>query len=960
MANVQLIIDGQIADTYPGQDIVPSISYSISDINDIEKRTSPTTKTIKIPATGRNRRIFGYPDDPTVTGFKGQKVSVIGVVRESGTDVLTGIVNLKTHQRTNKESYYEITIIGNSAEWIETMSANSLRSLGNAGQHYKTQAVIEASYAGDLEYAYGLINEGYKGHQLTVSSIEDDGNGKCLCMIDGTNRRFRIADVISLPLDNYMNGFRFDNPAYNTWHQIDSIVTVDGINIAVKLKTRYAGNSSGVLRLGANKIQVEDMTMLINVEKLFTRMFNAAGYRVQSDFIASDYFKSLFMLPGSEFRTEAECEAQRVKVGLTADVSDSGVISYRIPLNNIIEGNWSNWDTTLNKYQGGAGWKVRFKAKIRIKGTEGYRANVRFATSPVTNNYAGEVTTTIMELTTLYQELNQEGVYRMESGDCVEVYINMPTMGGVAGDLAIEAEGTEVECILEPDIIQGSLITPYQFLPDQKQINFLKGIRHLFNLYFLTDVNKKVVYVEPRDTFYLRDKIVDWTGKMDISLQVTLEELGSDMAKVLVFRYKEDGDDWGISEYNRKTGDVYSSHKVTLNNRFSGNDEKAIENPFFAATIMGTYDSAGLTKTLLPKIWQQPEEGDIYPDAKKEYLPRILSYAGMRDCKAGEGWKFIGSNKTELPYFFSYDQDSANDKSLLFKPQAGLPDLYSKYYENYIRTLNDGRKITCYMKLTPQDIQQIVTIDPSETLIKDFRSMFYLKNGGGAFPCRLESINDYASGANKPTKVVLVTESDNIFDQTTVFVNEMTFTNDTIAQWNNYANVAMECWANSWAACRGALSAGFTGQSLNYGAGAQISAGKYRIQRAFLFFDTSNIPDTATITEVYLDIYKISGDANQEIAVCAGLQNNITTSNNFQSFGSSFGESTPGNLGLRRIYLNDSGRTWISKTGWTKFCLRNVAFDLMNVAPPSYYSPFIIYLVNSPEQYRNKLVVKYI
>lgn len=956
MSKVQLIIGGEVADVYPGVDIVPAVSFSISDINDIEKRTSPTTKTIKLPATPRNRRIFGFPDDPTVTSFKGQKVSTIGVVRESGNDILTGLVNLKSVQRTSKEQYFEITIIGNSAEWIETMAAASLRDLGNYGYHYKTQAAIEASYAGTLPYAYGLINEGFKGGQMVVTSVEDDGNGKCLMLYDGTTSDHDLRDnVYAAGVFIPFYGLKFDNSAYNTVHYVTGLQQG-----GILTNSPFMGNSAGVLRRNPD-LRVEDMSLLINAEKLLTKMFNTAGYRIQSDFIDSNYFKSLFILPGAEKWTDEYCEARRVKVGINNAYTATGA-THTIQFDNVIEGNAAWWDTINHRHTNYYGHKVRFKVQVRIKGDEPHQANIAFSINTYPSGMGGiGVKTNYIDLSSDYQLLTQEGVLRLQNLEHVSIIVGVSALpGGIYGGITISPDDTFVECIVEPDVIKGSYIEPYQMLPDEKQINLLKGLRHLFNLFFMTDVNKKVVYIEPRDTFYLRDKTVDWSAKMDVSQPVTIEELGSDLSKVLVFRYKEDGDDWGILQDNKKTGAKYSSHSVTIDNRFSGKDEKVVENPFFAPTLMDTYDSAGLEISMLPKIWQEPEAGDIYATVNKEYLPRILCFAGLRDCKAGESWRFEGVTKTEFPFFYSYDADSVNDNSLLFKPQAGIPDLFSKYYANYIRTLNESRKVTCYMMLTAKDIQPIVTIDPTETLVQDFRSLFYLKNGGGVFPCRLETITDYAAGAAKPTKVSFITDSDNIFDQLTPFVSQMEFTNDTLAIGNAYANVVIVKYAPTWSGCRDAAYGSALSQSMAYGGGAFKST-SFQVERIFLFFDTSNIPNGATITEVYLDIYKIGGDYSQELTLFAGLQSNIVTSGNFGAFGSvAFGESLPGAAGIRRIVLNEAGRGSVNKSGWTKFCLRNTAFDVFNVPPPAYYQTFKTYLLNSPDTYRNKLTVKYI
>jgi len=58
MVNYTLIIDDQIADI-SDKEMQVAISYSISEASNIEERTNPTTKTITLPGTKRNCKIFG-------------------------------------------------------------------------------------------------------------------------------------------------------------------------------------------------------------------------------------------------------------------------------------------------------------------------------------------------------------------------------------------------------------------------------------------------------------------------------------------------------------------------------------------------------------------------------------------------------------------------------------------------------------------------------------------------------------------------------------------------------------------------------------------------------------------------------------------------------------------------------------------------------------------------------------
>ena len=963
MGKVQLIIDNQIADVYSQNDLVTAITYSISDINDIEKRGNATSKTIKIPATARNKKIFKHADDISVTSFKGQKSEMIGIIRESGTDVLVGLTNLKTFQQNGVDSYFEITIVGNCGEWLEYMSNNNLRAFSTNGFHYKTSSYISASLAGTYEYAYALINNGWIGGQVMINSIEDDGNGRCKCIIDGTNQQYGLRKNIIAA--TWVNGLKFDNVSYNKKHYV-----ISEAYDHIILQTMYMGDSSGIIRNTSEDVLVEHRSLVINVEKIITQMFKNAGYKVSSTFLSSAFFKKLFILPGKETQVAGFDEFYKVGTGLTANYSVGSIYNAMVdvPLNEVKSGNSGVFNTTTHKFTAPCAMFLNIKASLYVMGTDQYPAYIRF----VVNNSPGlaadltnKVRSPIELSETEWKSMEQEAELRLQSGDTVSVQVIVTAMDGVPGSITINKDNTLVEFLPTNKIIKGSPVFPYELLPEIKQLDFLKAIRHLFNLYFFTDVNMKTVYIEPRDTFYKRDKFIDLSAKLDLSESVMYEELGADVPKTLTFRYKEDSSDWGIAQLDIATGTKYSSRSETVLNKFSPREEKVIENNLFAPVLMDHFPGIGITGSYLPKIWGEPQDGDTYPEVLEEFTPRILYFAGVRDCKAGESWKFEGATQSTIPLFCSNDIDTVNDASLLFDSSGTSPDLFFKHYANYLKTLNEGRKITAYMKINSHDVQALVVPDNSGTIIKDFRSLVYFRNKGTVIPCRLESINDYSAGMNRSTKVILVTDVDNISQQVSPLIPSMSFTNNA-STWggNVHSHVSIYKFSSTWSDCRNSNNGSGVTQTTGGVAGSTGSLGTFQCRRLFLAFDTSLLPNAATIVEAYLDIYKLDGDISQELMVFEGTQGipaGFLSTSDYNNFGTvPFGESSPGGAGLRRISLNASGIAIINKTGWTQFCLREKYYDVGNIQPPAnFLNPFNSYLIGAPEAYLNKLTVKY-
>lgn len=140
----------------------------------------------------------------------------------------------------------------------------------------------------------------------------------------------------------------------------------------------------------------------------------------------------------------------------------------------------------------------------------------------------------------------------------------------------------------------------------------------------------------------------------------------------------------------------------------------------------------------------------------------------------------------------------------------------------------------------------------------------------------------------------------------------------------------------------------------------------YYIDRAFLYFDTSGLPDGATITDAVLGLYCSSYAEPDEgyatIHIVEGVQDdpynngdysdhlNKTTSGGSHSYPPVSGEYT-------EIVLNATGRGWINKTGTTKFCLR-LSGDI-NASAPTAQNQVTVYAADKGTGYKPKLVITY-
>ena len=171
---------------------------------------------------------------------------------------------------------------------------------------------------------------------------------------------------------------------------------------------------------------------------------------------------------------------------------------------------------------------------------------------------------------------------------------------------------------------------------EYKQIDFIKGVAHAFNLQFTTDEPSKTIFIEPFDTFYKSFyEAEDWTYKVDTSQETKDVWIKDSFKRDIIFKYKTDSKDAKVeqrgNDYFEKILDEYP-YKETLSDEFE-RGVTTFENPFFAGTFNAK--DRDVSKTPDPAynacLWQEKEDGGFIspndlarPDKGYDFLPRLL------------------------------------------------------------------------------------------------------------------------------------------------------------------------------------------------------------------------------------------------------------------------------------------------------------------------------------------------
>ena len=144
-----------------------------------------------------------------------------------------------------------------------------------------------------------------------------------------------------------------------------------------------------------------------------------------------------------------------------------------------------------------------------------------------------------------------------------------------------------------------------------------------------------------------------------------------------------------------------------------------------------------------------------------------------------------------------------------------------------------------------------------------------------------------------------------------------------------------------WATARSAT----TGTSTGRYTGAELVGGNYKIYRSFMSVSTASIPDTDTIISGTLTIAFGAKDttndfvvaltghtSDSDITLADADFNNITLNSPTEYATRTNNVSTYANPENHTFTLNTNGLGAISKTGYTKFCLRS-SKDVDNSTP---------------------------
>jgi len=506
----RLFVEGYEVDIF--NTIDTELSYSVSDIKDIERRNTSFSKTIVIPSTARNQKIFGNIFDISVqndyvhiepnvlSNFNPAKQALAQIYLDN-VKIFDGVLRMIKINNKDGDITYEVNVFGKLKDILHVLGDSTLADLNFTDyDHIWSSGNIQSSWSremwvdGGSNYVYPMVDYGD-----TLNSI------------------------------NYpLTGFK---PAIFLREILKRIFAESGFSISSPfLESNYFKK-----------------LILITAEKSITKQVTTLLKQTAGFFVSA---------------------ATGNNIDYT--VMFTNVINDGFTITNGQNFNWARPQTITTSLRYVASFRfiavaqtsVRWRLSIKKNGGEMLFQEVLVTFTAANQQYFWDV------------DLSQ--AFDLIQNDDFEVHLigQKEPASPVLNTLVqcISSELTIGNLVpIAVDVIEGDTMKIGYILPkSMKQKDFLKSIITMHNLMIEPDpLLENVLQITPYTQFYDYDKTnaVDWTDKLDYSQTISTIPLSELTAKEYRIAFDTDNDYWS-EFYRAKYNEGYGESITLLDNDF--------------------------------------------------------------------------------------------------------------------------------------------------------------------------------------------------------------------------------------------------------------------------------------------------------------------------------------------------------------------------------------------------------
>lgn len=657
----ELFIENQPVDI--SADLSSLLTFAIDDVKDFASRQTTFSKTIVLPGTDRNNRLFGN-------------------IFETG--------------RSNE---YNGLLDNIGYNFNASKSARCMMFQDNLQTFKGTIRLLQINKdRGNIEYEVALNGE------LTNLTIALSSAYLEELDFSAYDHNYTVANIVD----------SWDNPGGSGYYY----PLIDYGNYSV-LKHDWS---------------VLTFRPALYVKEYIDKMFEAAGYRYESDLFETARFKSLIIPHNQKKLFNSQTLALDV-LGLettTHTLSDNIVLPNYAILGGFTPG---GGDTTFT-YSGAT-----------INGTIDFAVNIVDSDASAPPFRIGvlingiEVSYKLVLVGAFpYRLFLPTTNVSIASGDVVSVLITNPFPGArtlqiASAQLTVHSLGNQPVQVNYTDLLKVNGSIPANI----KQIDFFSSIIKLFNLYvYESQFDERLIFIKPFVEFYSTDSsnAVDWTYKLNRDQAIRIKPMSEVNSKTYNFKYRDDSDFYN-ELYRKRYNQGYGSY--IFDSEFEFASAANTLELIFASTPLVGY--AGEDK-IYPTIFKRTGT-DASP--VEENIDSVIRIMQTKKVTGVTSWDILDDatvldSVTDYGYAGHFDDPDAPSNDLNFGVTRELfftlvtGDLtvtqFNVYWSSYMAEIcdQDSKMLIGRFYLTPKDIFNL-----------DFSKYVYLD--GVLF--RLNKITDY-------------------------------------------------------------------------------------------------------------------------------------------------------------------------------------------------------------------------